>query len=53
MALTVALGRDDHRIEAGGLLAALYLATNLYTGFCIAQRVGLWPKTPLRRRGAR
>jgi hypothetical protein len=46
MGLIVALGRDD-RIEAGGLLVATYVATNLYTAAAIAQALGLWPREGL------
>jgi hypothetical protein len=46
MAVIVALGRD-HRIEAGGLLVAVYLAANLYAGACIARLAGFWPAAGL------
>ena len=46
MALIVALGRDD-RLEAGGLLVATYVATNIYAAASIAQALGLWPNRPL------
>ena len=46
MALIVALGRDD-RLEAGGLLVATYVATNVYAAAAIAQALGLWPRAGL------